>query len=753
MSYYDSLDLNAIHNIIGEYLSIDEAKEILLNEEISFNPLVIKRNLQLTSEALKILNEGNIISFDGIHSCDELLDKASKDIVLTGNELYRILVFHNHCQRIKNIFKKFDKDLLLNDFIESIYLEKDLFEEIANIIDPNGELRSDASPLLKELNNKISSLEKEITTKANMFINKHSSSLQENVYYLRNNRITFLIKNSDKNKYAGYTHGTSASGLATYVEPGVFVELDNQKLTLLEDKENEEYRILSQITYKVGNIASYYKANFESLIDLSIIFAKANFGLNKKGIVASIDESEIYLKDIGHPLIDSNNVIKNTYRLEDKYQGIVISGSNTGGKTVGLKTIGLSIIMTYLGIPIICDEARVPIFDNIFVDIDDNQSITSSLSTFSAHITNINNILNAASANSLILIDELISGTDPKEAQAISLAIIDKIKDIGAKFIITTHFDDIKQYSYEDESILLSSVGFDLKSLKPTYKYIENSIGSSNALEIASRYFDDNNIIENAKKYLSTKRSSSDELINRLSNEIEENNTLKLELDNKIKEVDALKEEYNNNLKNFEEEKNKLKEKYLKELNDYIEDIKEKAQEKLDSIKDKNNTKIIEEIDDLNINEKEVAEERKFELLDNVRIEGNNQIGFISEINGDNVTVNIKNISIKTKLNKLTFISKPQVTKTYTQKSYIKTSAKEINLIGKRVEDALEELDSFLDAAFGSNLSSVKIIHGIGTGKLRKGIREHLKKLKFVKSFKDGDFYDGSSAVTIVEFK
>ena len=753
MDNYNSLDLDQIKAIISNYLSIAEAKDYLFNEEVSFNPLIIKRNLSLTKEATQLLNKGLIVGFDGIINVNELLEKANKDIVLTGNELYRILTFHNHCNRIKNIFSKEDKELLLNDYLDSIYVENSLFNHINEIIDNNGELRNDASPLLKEINNKISSLEKEIINKATSFISKHASSLQEPVYYIRNNRINFLIKNSDKNKYAGYTYGTSSSGLATYVEPGIFVELDNQKISLEEDKLDEEYRILSEITYRLSEFSNQYISNFQTLIELSIIFAKAYYGLDNKAIISEINEDHnLSLEGVAHPLINKKDVVRNNYHLDHNYQGIVISGSNTGGKTVGLKTIGLSIIMSYLGIPVDADVSNIPLFDNIFVDIDDNQSITSSLSTFSAHITNINNILNNATNNSLILIDELISGTDPKEAQAISLAIIDKIKEIGAKFVITTHFDDIKQYSYEDDSILLSSVGFDLKTLKPTYKYYENSIGASNALEIASRYFSDASIIDNAKNYLDKKASSSDELIKDLALKIEENNNLRNELENNINEANKLKEEYNNQIKSFDKEKEILRNKYIEELNVYLEDIKKKAEDKLDSIKDKKEDNILNDIEDLKI-EEELIEKHEFEVGDNVRIMGNNQLGFISEINDDNVTVNIKNISVKTKLDKLEFVGKRIKEKVYEPKTFKRSAARELNVIGLRADEAIEKVDIFIDDAYGSNYNNVKIIHGIGTGALRKAIREHLNKMRIIKATRNGDFHDGGSAVTIVEFK
>ena len=430
----------------------------------------------------------------------------------------------------------------------------------------------------------------------------------------------------------------------------------------------------------------------------------------------------------------------------------MISGTNTGGKTVGLKLIGLSVLMTYLGIPLLCEEASVPFFENIYIDIDDNQSISNNLSTFSAHISNINNILSNANKSSLILIDELISGTDPKEAQAISLAILKKILDIGSYFVVTTHYDDIKEFAYKNESILLSSVGFDMKELKPTYKYIENSIGVSNAIDIASRYLDDQQIIDYARFYLDESKTKQEELLERLGKEIHENELLKENLEKEKKHVEELDNELNDKLKQFELEKDSLKEKYLNELNEYIDSLKEKALEKLDNIKDsKKDTIVVKQIEELKVNPKNISKDTNFEIGDTVRIGNNNATGEIVEINGNTYSVSINGMIFKTNKNKLTKLPK-KIKQQYTPKQRLNRVSRELNLVGQRVEDGLVIMDDYLDNAFGAGLKEVKIIHGFGTGQLRKGIREHLKKNRIVKSFDNGDIYDGGSNVTIVKF-
>ena len=755
MNNYNCLDLDVIKNRISAFASIDEAKTFIIEEAVPYNPLVIKNNLKLTSEAIKIAKDNNI-KFSGIENPAFFLEKAEKGITLNGNELNKLLSFHNHCFRLKRQFTQFEKELSLRDYTDSISVNLGVFETVENCIDNTGEVRDDASSELKRINKELNQCENDLINRAHTFIDKHQGSLQEPSIYFRNDRVTFLIKNSDKNKYSGYLYGSSSSGLATYVEPGAFIELNNKKISLLEERENEIDRILKHLTYLVASVSETYNHNFESLMMLNVIFAKAEYGISNSAVIGTISEDMYFdLKDLCHPLINPKKVVSNSYRLYEPYQGIVISGSNTGGKTVSLKAIGLSVLMSYLGIPVIASEVKVPLYNNVFVDIDDNQSIADSLSTFSAHITNINEILKNADNNSLILIDELISGTDPKQAQAISLAIMEKIEEIGSTFVITTHFDDIKNYAYKNENILLSSVGFNMETLTPTYKYLEDSVGSSNALEIASRFFDDNSIIDRAKYYLDLNKSQEDELLDKLAKQIEVTELEKDKLLNLEKQNKQLKEEYDSKIKAFELEKDKLKEKYISDLNAYVDDISVKALDKLDSIVEKKDIDVVKEIENLKVEDDIIEDEHVFAIGDSVRISDNEQIGKILELEGNNAVIDIRGIKVKTNISKLKYIpvTVEKKNKTTVSKPRYARVPQEINLVGLRVDEAIEQLEPYIDKALAANMSTVKVIHGIGTGALRSAVREKLKHHKMIKSIKDGDFYDGGSAVTIVEFK
>ena len=756
MSNYNQIDLDKVKKEIANLAFIYEAKEYIENEPVSFNPIKIRRNISDTKEFINLLNDNFQISFDGIENIEDILVKADKEIVLTAIECAKVLNFHNHSERIKNISGKIDSELNIRDYFESIIVNRQLGDKINRIVDNNGNIKEDASDKLKNIIHDIDTNEKYLYNAAHNFINKYASSLQENSIYMRNDRIVFLIKNSDKNKFNGYAYGTSASGMASYVEPECLIQYNNKKISLEQDKAEEINRILLEITYEISKEKDNFERNFDSLVKLNVVYAKAFYGFARHAITAELSDI-LYLKDICHPLIDDKTVVSNTYELASPYSGIVISGTNTGGKTVGLKTIGLAVLLTYLGIPLICDEARIPLYDAVYVDIDDNQSISNSLSTFSAHLTNIDHLLNSASARSLILIDELISGTDPKEAQAISLAILNKILNIGSSFVITTHYDDIKNFSYNNPKILLSSVGFDYKELKPTYKYIENSVGASNAIDIAERYISDKNLIAHARNIIKESSTKEEILLNKLAKQAEENEMLKKDLNDKITSNQILNNELHSKIKEFDDEKAILKKKYEEKLNDELETIRLKAIEKLNTISDVKEEHVVKEIEELKTQAEIVRQDKNisFEVGDRVRVGESERIGTITQIKNDKVNVNINGLNVNTEISNLTKMPKlvRKERKGETPKTYIKGVSRELNIVGKHIDEGIAMMESYLDDAMVNGYSQVKIIHGIGTGQLKKAVWAKLKQLKFVKSFNYGDFHDGGSAVTIVVLK
>lgn len=757
MSNYNQIDLDKVKTKIAELAFIEESKAFIFDEEVPFNPIQVRRNIVETDEFLSLLNTNFTINFDGIENINSILDKADKDIILTPIECSKVLNFHNHIDRIKRLLSKIDSDLNVKDYYDSLLVNTALGDKINRVVDNNGNIKDDASSKLKEIIHEIDTNEKFLYNAAHNFISKYGASLQEPAIYLRNERVVFLMKNSDKNKFNGYTYGTSASGAASYVEPECLLGYNNKKISLEEDKQEEINRILMDLTYAISSESNNFRRNFESIVKLNVVYAKALYGFNNHAIMAKLSDN-LYLKDICHPLIESNKVVSNTYELTKAHKGIVISGTNTGGKTVGLKTIGLSVLMTYLGIPLICSESYIPMFNNVYVDIDDNQSISNSLSTFSAHLSNINDLLNKANDRSLILIDELISGTDPKEAQAISLAILEKILKLGSNFVITTHYNDIKNFSYKNPNIILSSVGFDYNTLKPTYKYIENSVGASNAIDIAERYIDDKELIEYARNVIKANSSKEEELLNKLAKEIEENETIKENLNSLIKENEEIKAEFNKRIEDFDKEKAELRKAYQDKLNLELEEIRLEAIEKLESIKDVQNKNVIKEIEELYVEPSEEFLQEinvNYEVSDRVRVGESERIGVITSIKGDKVQVSINGLIVNTTKDNLTKMPKlsQNERKGETPRQFHSHVSRELNIVGKHIDEGIVMLESYLDSALLNGYSQVKIIHGIGTGQLKNAVWAKLKQLKFVKSFSYGDYNDGGSAVTIVVLK
>ena len=757
LNNYEGLELNLIKKEVANEALFSMSKDYILNEEVSFNPIVIRNNLKKTKEALNIISKHGRFAFDELKDISDSLNNLNKGFTLTSNELLEVYE-HNACvKRIVRYFKQIEELEELEDYTASLFYDDNLMNEINLKIDSNGEVKEDASTKLKTLYDRALEVDSLINEKAKEFIRDNTNSLQESLIYYRNNRACFLIKNTDKNKFDGFTYGNSASGLASYVEPKVLTSLNNEKSDINNDIKEEINKILYNLSLLVLKDAQNFLDNLESLMLLEVYFAKANYGFSKTGVVASIDD-ELYLKDLAHPLIDDKKVVLNTYSIKKPYRAIVIGGSNTGGKTVSLKNIGVSVLMTYLGIPLIASEAKIPLYDEVYIDINDSQSIIDSLSTFSSRLLSLNNILNHITDRSLVLIDEIASGTDPKEGEALALAIIETLNNCGCNFVITTHYSKVKKYALASKNILLSSQAFDNLKLLPTYKYIENSLGQSNGLEIASRYITNSNLLSRAKTILKENESDEERVLRLLEEE-------RAKLDYKQKELDAmlskqkeLTDKYQKELDNYKAKKASLEKEAQDKIDEYVERQKEKARHiikkiRKENLKEHEAQKIASELNDLFIDQKNQVINEDIKVGDNVIVLSTSQVGKVETIKDNKVTVIVNGISLKTSLDNLnkTVAPKKEVKKRV-DKSFNRCD-KEIVLVGKRCEEALELLSKYLDDAYGSNLKSCRIVHGYGTGVLKKAIHEALKKNKIVKSFHLADAYDGGGAITIVEFK
>ena len=758
MQNFEGLELPLIQAMVANEASFELSKQFILNEKVSFNPLAIKANIAKTNEALELIKIHGRFRFEQINDISDALDKVNKGLTLTAYELGEVLLHNTEIKRIIRYFRQLDEIDELRDYTDSLYYSDKIINLIAKTINDNREIRKDATPKLVNLYEKLNKIDTSINDASRIFLRDNALSVQESVVYYRNNRACFLLKNSDKNKYNGFSYGSSASGQASYVEPQCLIGLNNQKNEIEQAIDEENKRILLAISLEVAKDAQHFLDNLESLMILDSIMAKANFGFENDGVMATVGGEDLYLKDIAHPLIDQQSVVINTYRIEAPKRAIVISGSNTGGKTVSLKVIGLSVLMTYLGIPLIASEARLPIYDNVIDDINDSQSIVDSISTFSARLVSLNKIINDATNRTLVLIDEIASGTDPKEGEALALATIEHLVANNVTFVITTHFNGVKRYALANEKILLSSQAFDPIELKPTYKYIENSLGQSNGLDIATRYLGNQDVIVRAKAILKESENTEERLIRELEKERETVAFLKNKLAGELAEQKALKQDYQNRLNLLKDNEEKIKEEAREKAEAYLFAQKKKAKAILKDIqqKDIKYHEAIKKVKELDVHLDEEEDEDNQEPVnidDTVKVISTGQVGKLVEIKKDRATVEVNGVSINTKLSNLRKTVAPKVkNKKHIDKSF-KRADKELVLVGMRCDEALEHLSKYLDDAYGANMTQVKIVHGIGTGVLRKAVWEYLKKCKNVKNFHYGDAYDGSSAVTIVEFK
>lgn len=756
--YYKALELDLVLALVADKCSFSVAKERILNSEINFNPLAIKRNMAETKEALMILKDHDRFHFDDVLDIGPLLNNLKRGYTLTANELLTVLTHNFATKRVLRYFRDIELEYLV-DYLDSLFYSDHLIAIIQKRIDHNGEIKDDASEHLTELRNQLRDTMTRIDQKAREFIQHHQTSLQENVVYYRNDRACFLVKNSDKNKYDGFSYGNSASGQASYVEPRSLIDLNNRKVALEHEIEEEKRRILYYLSLETLKDADRFLSNLSSLAVLDAVFAKADYGLEFEAVIPVLGD-DLYLKDAAHPLISKAKVVYNTYRIIKPKRAIVISGSNTGGKTVSLKVIGLSVLLTYLGIPIIAQAATIPLYDAVYHDIDDAQSLVDSLSTFSSRLKSLNYILNRATDRSLVLIDEIASGTDPKEGEALALAIIDKLGLIGSTFVVTTHFDQVKQYALKQEFILPSSQEFDYEKLLPTYRYLENSLGQSNALDIAQRYIDDQELIKQAKVNLSANESEEEINIRLLAKERDELNKEKQQLDAIYAKQKELLDEYEQKLAKFKAEENEMRKEAKDKLDHYLDKQKQKARQILKRLSEEGQkahavNQGIAKIDELSLTVNKTADSGSYKVNDLVKIISYGQIGKLIELDKDQAKIEVNGMIIKTKTDDIEFYQNAKTVKT--KKAHIERSfkrpAKEIVLVGMRSEEALRVLGKYLDNCYGANMKTVKIVTGIGTGALKKAVWDYLSHLKTVKDYHYADYYDGGSAATVVEFK
>lgn len=766
---YYGLELEEVLQLVASYTNFSLGRNYVIEEEILFHPIMIKLNNHRVKEALMFVRKYDAMPFYGIKDIRDNLKRVGKGISLTPSEFYDIYQHIYGAKAMIAYMKKIEEpSFYIKELVDTLHMDLTVANKIEQCFSPYGDILDSASKELKRLRMELNKVESQIQQVASKFVREHEKSVQDGIISSRNNRVVILMKNTDKNSYGGFVHDESASRLTSYVEPSILVPLNNRKQSIMYQIEDEIKRIIIEVTNLVSPHASDFLNNLDTMAVLDAIFAKAQYGIRHDGILAELSvNNHLYFKEARHPLIDPKKVVSNTYRIEKPYTCLLITGSNTGGKTVTLKILGLFTLMTYLAIPVLCSEAKVPLFDEVYVDLTDDQSISESLSTFSSHLKKLAYILQHVTSKSFVLLDELATGTDPKEGQALAIAILNYLRKKQCLTAITTHYGQLKNYGKAHFDILLASVQFNHDTLEPTYKFAEGLLGQSNALSIAGKYGIDQEIVTDAYRIMDEEVTYQDQLISNLEKELVENQILKDELVQQQQRLDEQAKDLAHQLKLIELKRQQVLDKAKQEADVLMKEKQEEANALLEKLKQQQNSlklheviqlqKEIEQLEEDTV-EENWQEEVELKVNDFVKLKQSNQVGQILSINRKNVIVNINGMKVSTKIDQL-LPSKAPIKKQEVHRSANKVQRQvtsfslECNLIGMRVEEALMTLSKYLDDAIIQKASSVLIIHGVGSGILRNAIQTYLKQQKHVASFEMASVYQGGAGATVVSLK
>jgi len=787
-NYLDKLEYFKILEILSGFAKTYAGRKLIKDLLPSFDAIQVA-NLQLqTSGAVDMINKYGNPPIGEFNDVSLHLKKLSGDSILSAKEILDLACILKMSRELSLFFDEVSENVnfdfnILKPFFNNLYINQDLEKEIfLKIIDENT-IDDRASDTLYSIRRTKKTLEQNIKDKLNHFIHSptYSKYLMDPIVTIRDNRYVIPVKDEYRSNISGFVHDISSSGSTVFIEPTSVFDMNNE-INTLKIKENIEIeRILGILTNKLCAYVKELENNVRLLGIIDLIFAKANYGISIDGISPKInDKKEFNLIKARHPLIDKTKVVPIDISLGNSYTTLVITGPNTGGKTVALKTVGLLHLMAYVGLMIPAHEnSSIYVFDNIFADIGDEQSIAESLSTFSSHMKNIIEITNTATCQSLILVDELGSGTDPVEGSSLAVSILEYFNNLGSLCISTTHYQEIKNYALTHDKYMNASAEFDVENLKPTYHIIMGIPGKSNAFAISEKLGLNKKILDRASSLIdSTEVKIEDVLKNIYDNQKQiEQEKEKIEINSK--EIEKLKQELqkdNTEVKNKEKEiienaKIEARDILLKAKDDATRIIRQmnnigEASSK-DSIKDLNNLRnnLNDSIRNLNSFDSEKINNGTLTYSDlpkgtKVILTNLNQKGIIvGQVKNNNVQVQVGS----TKLN--VDISNLDLDNTKSEEKKIKGStsstsnlkqkniSNEINVIGLNVDEAIYIVDKYLDDCYLTSLETIRIVHGKGTGKLRQGIHTFLKKHAHVKNFRLGTFGEGEMGVTVVELK
>ena len=774
---YKVLEFNKLREELSHYMTIEENQEKILDLEPFKDINSLRKELEIIRDFMDFLKFDGGFEPAGMKDITNITRKAQLvGMYLEPEDLWSININLRIFRIFKGRLETLEKYKDLRGKFINIPTFKNLEDLINKAIDPDKNIKDDASIELRELRFQKKNMVANIKRKfEELFTNpNYSKAIQEKIITTRDGRSVIPVKTDFKGLIKGIEHDRSSSGSTVFIEPISIVSLNN-KMRELEVREREEIRkILLRLTDQVRVNTPIINEIGNTIMYLDILNGKSQFGIEKKCAIPEINNKEMLsLVNARHPFINENMVVPLTFEIGRDYNTLLITGPNTGGKTVALKTAGLLTLMTLAGIPIPADEkTSIGFFNGVFADIGDEQSIEQSLSSFSAHLKNIQEILNSVTKASLVLLDELGSGTDPMEGSAFAMAVIDYLKDKKCKSLITTHYSEVKAYGYNEVDIETASMEFNVETLSPTYRLLIGVPGESNALTIAKRLGVSEVIIERAKSYISDEDKKVEKMISNIKDK-------SLELESMQSEVEALKaqaqkdkDEYEEKLRVLEKEKNQiLKEAYEKaEL--MMRDMQNKAAALVNKIQKEDKTKeemkevqkklnmlrtSLQEEKSENVEVKpKVARKIDYKVGDRVFVNSLNQYAIVNKINLNKETLNIQAgiLKLEVSMDDVKTVVEPKKKEYRPINTHAKTRVKnEVDLRGKLVDEAIYELETYMDRALMNGYTEIYVIHGKGTGALRTGIMEFLKTSRYVKDYRAGGHNEGGIGCTVVTLK
>ncbi len=795
----EKTELNKILALVSEYAVLDNAKEKVRRAEPSSVLSETRKKLSLTEEAIELLFHHGVSKIERFEPFNDEIKRAKKGSTLSCGELLSCgALLRSTRIAYTSITGVNDENLQgMKSLASNLYFDKNLEEDITEKILNDSEVSDYASDKLYSLRKEIRTLNERIRARLGEYLTGNEGKyLQDNIVTMRDNRYVLPVRAEYKRNIKGFIHDRSASGATFFIEPEEVLEMNNELRSLTIDEKEEVERILSELTRRVGFMGEELERDIEILEEIDGIYARAEFGYKLSCTRPEINDRGIIRIEQGrHPLIDRKKVVPVTLSLGKDYRFLLISGPNTGGKTVTLKMVGLFSLMTMCGLFIPAKRAEISVFDEIYCDVGDSQSIEESLSTFSSHITNIIKIVDNVTEKCLVLIDELGGGTDPEEGQALAKAVVSHLLKTGCTGVVTTHYTAMKEFAFEQKGIENACMEFDSDTLQPLYVIKIGVPGSSNALAISRRLGLKESILNEALSNLSQGAQTFENIVRSAE-------ASRIEAEEELKKTNAIKAEWQEKVRLLDMERGKLereKEKLFTsakaESRRIINDRTAEAEELLSEIEQIFAKESISESDLIKArtlknrlgdkaydNEKEEfsrpqyaeAKAENIKIGSKVFVKNINQEGIIQTLRTDKKEAEVLcgNIRVRSKISDLSVLLieekkdeaklpkwKRRLERKTENVSVSKSLAPrplptlEINVIGQTVQEALPEVEAFIDSAVVANLEEVRIVHGVGTGKLRAGIHEFLRKHRNVAEFRLGKYGEGETGVTIVKIK